>query len=122
MYLKKPRNTAISNGFDEHTPKDSDQASELVAIYVDLELAKQCRQLVHGHSGFMKALNEDLRNEGGKEGVDMFYYTINTGVSKAAAQAYSNMRDGKNKRVEDFFRDIELVYERKYNLTSSMKA
>ena len=121
VYLKKIRNTGIDNGFGDHIPKGSDEAAELVAIYTELELAKECSQLVHGQSGFMKSLQEDLANEGKREGIDVHHYIVDTTVSRASAQVYGQMGDnGKYKRVEDFLRNIEMIYEQKYsNWTAS---
>jgi len=126
MFLDRPRNRNIQNGFDGHIPTNSDPAAELVAIYVELELAKQCQEIVYGESGFVKSLLQEIEfdnflmpnnNRNGttkKKGVERYY--LDTRVSAAEAQVY---RGRKEERVRDFLNEIELLYQKDYHSSNN---
>lgn len=88
IYSNRPRNVGAESGFDGHIPSQ-DPAYDLVAILAELQLASQCRKLVHGSSGFatmiatmMSDNAEDLYSNRAIES-----YFLDTGLSEAAAFA-----------------------------------
>ncbi|CAB9510571.1 expressed unknown protein [Seminavis robusta] len=109
IYIDRPRNDGIKNGFDGHVPAASDPGYEMLVIETELRLAQSCDKLVYGNSGFMKSLIETLD----LEGKNYTRYYLDTTVSKEEARKFSS----RDARVETFLAEIEALYQNKTSTT-----
>jgi hypothetical protein len=63
IYLQRPRHRGSEGGFEGFIPS-SDPAFEILAILVEIQLAGQCNKLVHGKSGFVAAIADEMELSG----------------------------------------------------------
>ena len=105
IYFKKPRNQGIVAGFDKHIPS-GDEALEMVTIASEQQLAASCQNFVHGQSGFVKSLLEEMDFD--RKNVTVHY--LDTEVTKEEAVQYKADQQG---RVTKFLQDIEDLYQRR---------
>jgi hypothetical protein len=63
IYLERPRHRGSEGGFEGFIPS-SDPAFEILAILVEIQLASQCNKLVHGKSGFVATIADEMELSG----------------------------------------------------------
>jgi hypothetical protein len=63
IYLQRPRHRGSEGGFEGFIPS-SDPAFEILAILVEIQLAGQCNKLVHGKSGFVATIADEMELSG----------------------------------------------------------
>jgi hypothetical protein len=63
IYLQRPRHRGSAGGFEGFIPS-SDPAFEILAILVEIQLASQCNKLVHGKSGFVATIADEMELSG----------------------------------------------------------
>jgi hypothetical protein len=63
IYLQRPRHRGSAGGFEGFIPS-SDPAFEILAILVEIQLAGQCNKLVHGKSGFVATIADEMELSG----------------------------------------------------------
>ena len=59
IYLDRPRNTGVSGGWEGHIPS-GDGAFDFVVAETEKKVAATCNKFVHGHSGFLGTLFQQL--------------------------------------------------------------
>ncbi|CAB9502604.1 expressed unknown protein [Seminavis robusta] len=59
VYLDRPRNNGIQGGMDGHIPS-GDEGYEILMIMAEVKLASQCHTLVHGKSGFVATIKDEM--------------------------------------------------------------
>lgn len=105
MYVEKPRQENIKNGWESHIPS-GDEGLEMLTIYTEYQLASSCQKIVHGRSGYMKAIVQKMK----MEGRNFSRYVLDTTVKQESAEKFGGNRAA---RVASFFHEIE----QKYNST-----
>jgi hypothetical protein len=63
IYLQRPRHRGSEGGFEGFIPS-SDPAFEILAILVEIQLAGHCNKLVHGKSGFVATIADEMELSG----------------------------------------------------------
>ena len=97
-YPPRRRVRAMEGGFDGHTPNGPE--TDFVTMLAELQVASQCKRLVHGDSGFTRLIiwaMQDGNNifhpfESNQQGTPIETYRVQTEITKKEAEA---MRGGK---------------------------
>ena len=63
IYMDRPRNTGVQGGMDGHIPSGN-EAQEVLTIMAEVKLASNCNKLVHGHSGFVVTIKDEMDTSG----------------------------------------------------------
>jgi hypothetical protein len=63
IYLNRPRFRGSQGGFEGFVPSE-DPAFEVLAIMAEAQLASRCNKLVHGKSGFVNVIAEEMEASG----------------------------------------------------------
>ena len=100
VYLKRPRVDNITSGFNGHIPS-GDESLELLVIETELAAASLCHKIVHGDSGYVKGLLEDMT----LEGKNYTRYYVRTKVSKSEGLKFRSEQE----RLESLFRDMDML-------------
>jgi hypothetical protein len=112
IYLDRPRVQNIEGGFDGHIPS-GDEAYEMLVIHTEMQLGSSCEKVVHGQSGFIDTLLDEMYFDG--KNFTMYY--VDTAISKAEAQKFATKED----RVMSLLMDVYSVYNQTNSPSTAKK-
>lgn len=104
IYLQRPRHRGSEGGFEGFIPS-SDPAFEILAILVEIQLAGQCNKLVHGKSGFVATIADEMELSG--HPYELIYLETQQAKGDQPKQDPKERAAGYLKAIQDRHKDKE---------------
>lgn len=100
VFMNRPRNNGVAGGMDGHIPS-GDESLEILNIMSEVKLAAKCNKFIHGQSGFVVSVYDELEATG-RNFTSVF---LDTTVSYEEMKQWRRKADPKS-RAEAMLSDI----------------